>query len=358
MDGQSTTNSPPTAEQKGKMAAKEPRGINTNSRKQEDKYTRPPRISFGLELEFLVATHPRGVKSDDDIPDLAPVTDHMSGTDAASEPVLSTLHCPTRSFAHWSKSIRRCDGIDLTNGETAETALYEACMVDIDYIPRYLGRTRKLGEAPVASKAKLRQHFRQAKLHDDSTYWEPEFESDDSDYECDGSKPFQRPRRTKGTRRYTYNWKGQLRGELGVKNRTFHGTVESRLAGGSLDAESIVIWIKIQCCMLEWARDADPSQLMRILGNLSRHDLSKGCTYDVLDFLKNLGMYTEIKHCQERLLRAEEAWFECMMLKLGGEWLDDGETRPYIDWTDLTNRGYDRKKEVNGLYGTEQGIHW
>ncbi|KAG7421037.1 hypothetical protein Forpe1208_v001255 [Fusarium oxysporum f. sp. rapae] len=66
--------------------------------------------------------------------------------------------------------------------------------------------------------------------------------------------------------------------------------------------------------MLEWARDADPSQLMRVIGKLSRDDVSRECTYDVLDFLRDLGMYAELKHCQERLLRAEKAWFECTML--------------------------------------------
>lgn len=46
--------------------------------------------------------------------------------------------------------------------------------------------------------------------------------------------------------------------------------------------------------MLEWARDAEPSQLMRFIGKLSRDDVSRECTYDVLDFLRDLGVYTEL----------------------------------------------------------------
>ncbi|RSL59786.1 hypothetical protein CEP54_007104 [Fusarium duplospermum] len=90
-------------------------------------------------------------------------------------------------------------------------------------------------------------------------------------------------------------------------------TVESRLAGGSLDAKWIVTWAKIQCRMLEWARDAEPSAFMEVLCKLARDDHSDKCTYDVLDLLRDLGMYTEIKICQERLERAEEAWYQCML---------------------------------------------
>ncbi|KAF5971611.1 hypothetical protein FCOIX_9791 [Fusarium coicis] len=123
---------------------------------------------------------------------------------------------------------------------------------------------------------------------------------------------------------YSYSWKGQLAYEIApLVGKETHGTVESRLATGSLDAEWIVTWIKIQCRMLEWARDADPSQLMRVIGKLSQDDLSRECTYDVLDFLRDLGMYTELKHCQERLLRAEEAWFECTMLQVRGSFYSE-----------------------------------
>ncbi|RKK76504.1 hypothetical protein Focb16_v000759 [Fusarium oxysporum f. sp. cubense] len=93
---------------------------------------------------------------------------------------------------------------------------------------------------------------------------------------------------------YSYNWKGQLMGEIPpLIGKETHGTVESRLAAGSLDAEWIVTWIKIQCRMLEWARDAEPSQLMRVIGKLSR-DVSRESTYDALDFLRDLGVYTEL----------------------------------------------------------------
>lgn len=122
-----------------------------------------------------------------------------------------------------------------------------------------------------------------------------------------------------GHKGYSSNWKGQL-GDTLLRDpqnaaASTNPTVEARLGGGSLDAEWIVIWIKIQCRLLEWARDADPSHLMRVIGKLSRDDHSQECTYDVLDFLRDLGMYTELKYCQERLRRGEGAWFECMMMK-------------------------------------------
>ncbi|KAM0343342.1 hypothetical protein ACHAPU_008663 [Fusarium lateritium] len=361
----------------------------------------------------------------------------------ASEPVLSTLQCPTRSFAHWSRSIRRCDGIALNAGVTADTAR-SAVQLESGFVARHLSRARYLGQRPVAPRGLLRRRIRQirAEEHGNYGYLEPECESDDSDFEAQGSKPFKRPRRPKGVRRdlliappdetdmghessddildnesirrelppqisfpapdltrfssssgtvplldedrtkrkgvsyeevkamrldrycladleghqegnpntkltwngiaelmacdygahqvaylmtdhagfrgYSNNWEGQLGRYLlrnPQKTGRFKPTVESRLGGGSLDAEWIVIWIKIQCRLLEWARDAEPAQFMAVLGKLSRDDHSQECTYDVLDLLRDLGMYTEIRYCQERLVRGEEAWFECMMME-------------------------------------------
>ncbi|KAF5622041.1 uncharacterized protein FTJAE_11090 [Fusarium tjaetaba] len=507
------------SEQKGKM---EPRGTKeTDHKHDDDNYTRPPRVSFSFELEFLVAVNPREAEADDSIPGLAPATGHQDGVTAvlellrdhefcamtvqensvahtserkehpwivttdgsvaepgtewnneaytwdaveiasppmyacdeayqlvsvvvrlltnnlrvrvnttcgfhvhvgngphqmdmhgsrnyaalqwASDPVLSTLHSPARSFAHYSKSIRRFTGVELSHNVTADMARRE--VQGLNFIPRYISRARKLGEDPIASNVALIGHIREAhKKGDDGIFRKPECESDGSDYEREDGRPFDRPRKAKGVRReardmpyvrnfisvplldeqrkkakavsrqadiqsavyemdydagdgdddslraskvawrgvtellacdvgvhqvahlmcdnttaskyYSYNWKGQSMHEIApLVGKETHGTVESRLATSSLDAEWIVIWIKIQCRMLEWARDADPSQLMRVIGKLSQDDVSRECTYDVLDFLRDLGMYTELKHCQERLLRAEEAWFECTMLQ-------------------------------------------
>ncbi|KAF5584522.1 hypothetical protein FPCIR_8652 [Fusarium pseudocircinatum] len=557
------------SEQKGKM---EPRGTKeTDHKHDDDNYTRPPRVSFGFELEFLVAVNPREVEADDSIPGLAPATGHHDGVTAvlellrdhefcamtvqensvahtgetkeypwivttdgsvsepgtewknegytwdaveiasppiyacdeayrlvsvvvrlltnnlrvrvnttcgfhvhvgngphqmdmhgsrnyaalqwASDPVLSTLHSPARSFARYSKSIRRFTGVELSGGVTADMARHE--VKGQNFIPRYISRARKLGEDPIASNVALIGHIREAhEKEDDGVFLEPECESDGSDYEREDGRPFDRPRKAKGVRRearympyfsdlisedkakrlddesnstrcdlppqldfpasqsitsrmssqgmplldeqrkkmkavsrqadiqspvyemdhdkgdgdddslkaskvawrgvtellacdvgvhqvahlmcdsttlekyYSYNWKGQLMDEIAplVRKET-HGTVESRLATGSLDAEWIVTWIKIQCRMLEWARDADPSQLMRVIGKLSQDDVSRECTYDVLDFLRDLGMYTELKHCQERLLRAEEAWFECTMLQVRGSCYSESSPR-------------------------------
>ncbi|WZH39681.1 putative amidoligase enzyme-domain-containing protein [Fusarium acuminatum] len=502
--------SQPTTEEKGKMHAKEHSDAEANNTKQDDKYTRPPHISFGVELEFLMPVAPKDVESDDKIPGIAPITYEMCAYEVvigllrdhgihaegrhdhptpghpwivkmdtsvtedggrteppmyfwesveiasppmyacdeaykpvsavvrllttklrvrvntscglhvhvgngphpldmraarnyaallrASEPVLSTLQCPTRSFAYWSKSIRRQDGIRLTEGTTADMARIR--VAESGFVARHLARVRYLGESPVASRALLRQRIRKVKErnHGDHIYLDPICESDDSDFEGHGSEPFERPRkardvqsrvrtfpyeegmgsevndarldsesicrelppqvsfpvhqlesftpssssaplldegRTKkkavsleeiahlmveagGHKGYTSNWKGQLghhllRGPQGAAGST-KPTVEARLGDGSLDAEWIVIWIKIQCRLLEWARDADPSHLMRVIGKLSRDDHSQECTYDVLDFLRDLDMYTELKYCQERLRRGEEAWFECIMM--------------------------------------------
>ncbi|KAI1058617.1 hypothetical protein LB506_000201 [Fusarium annulatum] len=549
----------------------EPRCTKETDHKHDDSYTRPPRVSFGFELGFLVAVNPREVEADDSIPGLAPATGHHDGVTAvlellrdhefcartvqedsvanksetkeypwivttdgsvsesgtewkkeayawdaveiasppmyacdeayrlvsvvvrlltnnlrlrvntscgfhvhvgngphqmdmhasrnyaalqwASDPVLSTLHSPARSFARYYKSIRRFTGVELSGNVTADMARREA--KGLNFIPRYISRARKLGEDPVASNVVLIERLREAReKEDDGTILDPECESDGSDYEYEDGRPFDRPRKAKGVGRearympnvrefinedkarrlddesnrarrdlppqldfpasqciascgssegvplldeqrkkmkavsrqadipspvykmdydkgddnddslkaskiawrgvtellacdvgvhqvahlmcdnttfekyYSYNWKGQLRGEIApMVGKETHGTVESRLAAGSLDAEWIVTWAKIQCRMLEWARDADPSQLMRVIGKLSQDDVSRECTYDVLNFLRELGMYTELKHCQERLLRAEEAWFECTMLQSLGLQVPTGRTR-------------------------------
>ncbi|KAF5255959.1 hypothetical protein FOXYS1_13598 [Fusarium oxysporum] len=371
------------------------------------KYTRPPRASFGFELEFLVPLNPRKVEADDSISGLAPVAGHLDGVTAvlellrdhnfyartveasyvpkksetkgypwivttdgsvsesgtewkneanawdaveiasppilrlrvntscgfhvhvgngphqmdmhasrnhaalqwASDLVLSTLHCPARSFARYSKSIRRFTGIELSDNVTADMARRE--VTGLNFIPRYISRARKLGGDPVASSVTLVEPLREAReKEDDGRFLDPECESDDSDYECEDGRPFDRPRKAKRVRREpqrllgeeslsswpeTYNWKGQLMGEIPplIRKET-HGTVESQLAAGSLYAEWIVTWIKIQCRMLEWARDAEPSQLMRVIGKLSRDNVSREYTYDILNFLRDLGVYTEL----------------------------------------------------------------
>ncbi|KAF5674076.1 hypothetical protein FHETE_3136 [Fusarium heterosporum] len=547
-----------TTGEKGKMCTEDhgnDKGINP---RQRDRYTRPPRPSFGVEIEFLMPLWP-GKEFADDIPGVAPMTNYTSGQEAviallrdrgicaeepgdnskstgrqpwivhsditvnedggrvedpmfiwqsveiasppmyacdeanelvsaiirlittklrarvntscglhvhvgngphpldlralrnysallwASEPVLSTLQCPTRSFTHWARSIRRCDGVALTAGVTADMAR-GAVQPESGFVARYLSRARYLGQRPVAPRAPLRRHIRQieAEEHGGHGNLDPECESDDSDFEAKGSKPFKRPRKPKGIRRdlsiippveadmgqeacdelldsesirrelppqivfpaldltrfrtssdtaplldknrtkrkgasyeevkdmqldryciaeleghqggnshtkltwngvaelmacdygahqvaylmtdcvgfkgYSSNWAGQLGRHLlrnPQKTGSYKPTVESRLGGGSLDAEWIVIWIKIQCRMLEWARDAEPARFMATIGKLSRNDHSKECTYDVLDLLRDLGMYTEIRYCRERLTRCEEAWFECMMMEQG-----------------------------------------
>ncbi|VTT63285.1 unnamed protein product, partial [Fusarium fujikuroi] len=266
----------------------EPRGTKETDHKHDDSYTRPPRVSFGFELEFLVAVNPREVEADDSIPGLAPATGHHDGeypwivtTDGsvsesgtewkkeayawdaveiasppmyacdeayrlvsvvvrlltnnlrlrvntscgfhvhvgsgphqmdmhalrnyaalqwASDPVLSTLHSPARSFARYSKSIRRFTGVELSGNVTADMARREA--KGLNFTPRYISRARKLGEDPVASNVVLIERLREAReKEDDGTILDPECESDGSDYECEDGRPFDRPRKAKGVER-------------------------------------------------------------------------------------------------------------------------------------------------------------
>ncbi|KAL5617018.1 hypothetical protein FOBRF1_005766 [Fusarium oxysporum] len=303
------------SEQKVKM---EPRVTNETDHKHDDKYTRPPRASFGFELEFLVPLNPRKVEADDSIPGLAPVAGHLGGVTAvlellrdhnfyartveesyvpnksetkgypwivttdtsvsesgtewkneayawdaveiasppmyacdeaywlvsvvvrlltnslrlrvnascgfhvhvgngphqmdmhasrnyaalqwASDPVLSTLHCPARSFARYSKSIRGFTGIELSDNVTADMARRE--VTGLNFVSRYIARARELGGDPVASSVALIEPLREAReKEDDGRFLDPECESDDSDYKCEDGRPFDRPRKAKGVRR-------------------------------------------------------------------------------------------------------------------------------------------------------------
>ncbi|RFN51588.1 hypothetical protein FIE12Z_4165 [Fusarium flagelliforme] len=536
-------------EKTGKMAAQY-EGLKTNSTRQ-DSYTRPPRVSFGVELEFLVACIAEDDKDvDEAIPGLAPATRYSDGCRAVeellekhgfitssedghssekqlwlvtadntvteenpltkqdscyidwlpveissppmysceeaynlvssvirllttnlrvrvnptcglhvhvgngphqldmralrnyaallwtSESVLSTLHCPERTFAErTAMSVRRCRRINLASGATAEQARHEILKLP-RIVPRYISRARRLGEHAVASHGDLRKL-----LHNDDEDLMSlvlEYDGDDSDWEEEESEPFYRPKRPKearretldrlrnmelcseergalldsettrrelppqidfpdsktetesqttgrtplldnertkvkgykpaelgpnttwtgiaellacdvgahqiaylmterdGSKNYKYhstNWTGQSTNELfPLRKRNTHPTIESRLASGSLDAEWVVTWIKIQCRMLEWARDADPAQFMSILCKLSDDDHSEECSYDVLDFLRDIGMYTELKHCHERLHRADEAWYECMLLEYGNTSLESELEREQFPW--------------------------
>ncbi|KAL9575041.1 hypothetical protein ACKAV7_000721 [Fusarium commune] len=486
------TGNQPASEQQDKM---EPRGTNETDHKHDDNYTGPPRASFGFELEFLVAVNPRKVEADDSIPGLAPATGHLYGVTAVLELlrdhefyartveesyvpkkcetkeypwIVTTDGAVSESGTDWKNEayawdaveiasppmyacdeayrlvghpagcyllyiVRRFTGIELSDNATADMARRE--VTGLNFIPRYISRARKLGEDPIASNVVLIERLHEAReKEDDGRFLGPECEIDDSDYECEDGRPFDRPRKVKGVRRevrympyarelinedkakllddesnrtrrdlppqldfpasqstascrssdgvplldeqrkklkavsrqadilspvynmdpdkggddddslkaskaawrgvtellacdvgvhqiahlmcdnttlekyYSHNWKGQLMGGIPpLIGKETHGTVESRLAAGSLDAE----WI-----------------LMRVIGKLSRDDVSRECTYDVLDFLRDLGMYAELKHCQERLLRAEKAWFECTMLQVRGSSYSETSSYP------------------------------
>ncbi|KAH7181470.1 hypothetical protein DER46DRAFT_568068 [Fusarium sp. MPI-SDFR-AT-0072] len=448
------TGNQPASEQQDKM---EPRGTNETDHKHDDNYTGPPRASFGFELEFLVAVNPRKVEADDSIPGLAPATGHLYGVTAVLELlrdhefyartveesyvpkkcetkeypwIVTTDGAVSESGTDWKNEayawdaveiasppmyacdeayrlvghpagcyllyiVRRFTGIELSDNATADMARRE--VTGLNFIPRYISRARKLGEDPIASNVVLIERLHEAReKEDDGRFLGPECEIDDSDYECEDGRPFDRPRKVKGVRRevrympYARELINEDKAKLldDESNRTrrdlppqldfpaSQSTASCRSSDGvplldeqrkklkavsrqadilspvyNMDPDkggddddslkaSKAAWRGVtellacdvvttgKCRMLEWARDADPSQLMRVIGKLSRDDVSRECTYDVLDFLRDLGMYAELKHCQERLLRAEKAWFECTMLQVRGSSYSETSSYP------------------------------
>lgn len=101
-------------------------------------------------------------------------------------------------------------------------------------------------------------------------------------------------------------------------NQPVRVTVECREGGSSLDGEWIVTWTRILRGLLEWARDADPAELMRVIGLCAEAYDDGGDeekSYDVVDLLDDVGLWAEARVCEGRLRRKEEAWFECMLLE-------------------------------------------
>ncbi|KAG9255157.1 uncharacterized protein F5Z01DRAFT_621261 [Emericellopsis atlantica] len=94
-------------------------------------------------------------------------------------------------------------------------------------------------------------------------------------------------------------------------------TVEMREAMGSLDPTWIITWAKICVGLYEFSQNADPAHLMQVI-----HRCVEGVegrsVYDVVDFLGDIGLWAEARVCEDRLRRAEESWFECMILQPGG----------------------------------------
>lgn len=383
-----------------------------------------------------------------------------------AEPLLSKLQDPERVVIHWAPSLRMTNTASLPSGATAEMAR-NYLSKGHKWVPYYRGRARKLGEAPVASIAVMKERI--DAIREDDDFCDPDWESDDSDWEA--GEPFFRPKRTvkkgmesedalgrnflrytaetvrvldaasladgppetehiaeplaesmdesmgesttdestgsseywssdpavvdrylqkrvtdaaslerrpwrpfmarevpreaqknvepllrtrgcqvgpattdgwsggqellscdinvsqlayllvvkfKGTamisKNMSYNWTWLMVNPDHWTGRTLE-TIECRMGAGSLDPKWIVTWIKIQCRMLEWARDVEPSKFMRVLGLLYDQDDRETPTYDILDLLEDMGLHTEIKLCQERLKRKAEAWNECIVLK-------------------------------------------
>ncbi|UQC86702.1 uncharacterized protein CLUP02_12204 [Colletotrichum lupini] len=91
-------------------------------------------------------------------------------------------------------------------------------------------------------------------------------------------------------------------------------TIEFREAAGSLDVEWIATWARICCRLLEWSRDAEPTEFMCVMRLLAWAQEEEGAQYDVVDLLIDLGLITEARFCEDRLQQGEAAWWECANL--------------------------------------------
>lgn len=116
----------------------------------------------------------------------------------SAEPLLSTLHYADRAVTNWSNSIRRTSKCELARGRGAEDAYAEA-LEDPRWPARYQCRARKLGEAPIASRAKFLERIQEGAKDEMGRFLEPDCPSDDEDWEA--GTPFHRPKRVTGERR-------------------------------------------------------------------------------------------------------------------------------------------------------------
>ncbi|KFA64154.1 hypothetical protein S40285_00894 [Stachybotrys chlorohalonatus IBT 40285] len=113
----------------------------------------------------------------------------------AAEPLLSMLHPPERSVAMYSKSMRRTVSSELARGAEARNTLRGARVAPA-WPGRYLGRARKLDEAPAALATRFLALKAMATPTDELAMGDPGWECDDSDWEAEATRPFDRPRKT------------------------------------------------------------------------------------------------------------------------------------------------------------------
>ncbi|CAM1507153.1 Fc.00g067940.m01.CDS01 [Cosmosporella sp. VM-42] len=142
----------------------------------------------------------------------------------SADPLISTLHCPGRGVAYWSKSIRRTKSSNLAKGKGAADA-FKDVMLEPAWPSRYSGRARKLGEAPVASRVKFLRRLDETVTEVEGTFAELDCESDDSDLET-ASKPFYRPRKTKKTTKTTFTDPRQNQRESGIPDHVIPAHAE------------------------------------------------------------------------------------------------------------------------------------
>ena len=60
------------------------------------------------------------------------------------------------------------------------------------------------------------------------------------------------------------------------------------------------IWARIVCRLLEWSRDAAPSELLRVIG-LCIEATEGRREYDAVDLLDDVGLWAEARFCEDRM---------------------------------------------------------
>ncbi|KAF9876557.1 hypothetical protein CkaCkLH20_05965 [Colletotrichum karsti] len=133
-------------------------------------------------------------------------------------------------------------------------------------------------------------------------------------------------------------------------------TVEFREAAGTLDMQWIATWAKICCRLLEWSRDAPPAEFMAVVRLLAYAQEEKGAQYDVIDFLIDLGLYTEARFCEERVHKGEEVFYECLNFEPTNGTSSGDLQGAFADREDVEMGGMEEssdvgKKDVDGKGG-------
>ncbi|KAH6646579.1 hypothetical protein BKA67DRAFT_580011 [Truncatella angustata] len=99
--------------------------------------------------------------------------------------------------------------------------------------------------------------------------------------------------------RPTYNFRGYECGISGEPMRSTKRTVEWRQGAASMDASWVTTWMRIVAGVSRWAVYAPVDEFLRILNCCDYAE--KGGSYDVLDFLEDIGLVAEALVAGQRI---------------------------------------------------------